>query len=237
MTLPGILCVYAHPDDESFGPGGAVAGYAQRGTPVDLLCATRGEEGQLGDPPVVTREGLGAAREEALRAAVRILGHRDLYLLDYHDGRVADVPYAVLLEEVMDIMRRVRPTTVLTFGPYGISGHPDHIRIGAVTVDAFRRLRGSVPELQRLYYAAVPAHIARELGREIPGTEGTPNTEVPIPPAALELQIAALAEHAKTQQDAREMRERLIARCPSTAYLYRVEPPLREGETDRSLLP
>lgn len=237
MTESGILCVFAHPDDESFGPSGAVVGYALRGTPVDVLCATRGEEGQLGDPPVVTREGLGAAREAALRAAVRILGYRDLYLLDHHDGRLPDVPYPALLQEVEEIMRRACPTTVLTFGPYGLNGHPDHIRIGEVATEAFRRLRGSVPELQRLYYAAVPPHIARELGREIPGPEGAPNTEVPVPPAALALQVAALAEHAATQQDARAMRERLIERPPMVAYLYRAEPPLPAGEIDRSLLP
>ncbi|HEY8292678.1 MAG TPA: PIG-L family deacetylase [Thermomicrobiales bacterium] len=120
MTTPGILCVFAHPDDESFGVGGALAGYAMRGTPVDLLCATRGEAGQLGDPPVTTQEGLGAVREAALRDAVRVLGFRDLSLLDHHDGQLSDVPYETLLGEVMEVMRRVRPTTIITFGPYGI---------------------------------------------------------------------------------------------------------------------
>ncbi len=125
---PGILSVFAHPDDESFGAAGALSAYARRGTPVDVLCATRGQAGQLGgDPPVTTREQLGSVREAALRDAMHILGFRDLYLLDYEDGRVADEPYAALLATVMEIMRRVRPTTVLCFGPRGIYGHPDHI--------------------------------------------------------------------------------------------------------------
>lgn len=237
MTAPVILCIYAHPDDESFGPGGALAGYALGGTPVDLLCATRGEAGQLGDPPVTTQEELGAVREAALRAAVRVLGFRDLYLLDHHDGQLMDVPYETLLDEVMEVMRRVRPTTVITFGPYGIYGHPDHIRIAAVTADAFARVRDTVPELQRLYFPAVPRQIAEASGREIPGVEGMPNTEIAFPPEALEAQIAALAFHAETQLDARDMRQRLIERQPAIAYLYRAEPPLPDGAIDRSLLP
>lgn len=237
MTTPGILCVFAHPDDESFGMGGALAGYAMRGTPVDLLCATRGEAGQLGDPPVTTQEQLGAVREQALREAVRTLGFRDLYLLDHHDGQLSDVPYETLLGEVMEVIRRVRPMTVITFGSYGIYGHPDHVRIAEVTRDAFARLRATIPELQRLYYPAVPRQIAETMGREIPGVEGTPNTEIPVPTAALEAQIAALAFHAETQMDARDARQRLIERQPTVAYLFRAEPPLLDGEIDRSLLP
>jgi LmbE family N-acetylglucosaminyl deacetylase len=230
MTTPAILCVFAHPDDESFGMGGALAGYALGGTPVDLLCATRGEAGQLGDPPVTTQEQLGAVREAALREAVRTLGFRDVFLLGHHDGQLADVPYEMLRGEVMDVMRRVRPTTVITFGPHGIYGHPDHIRISAVTMDAFARLRDTIPELRRLYFPAVPRHIAEASGRAIPGVEGNPNTEIAS-------QIAALAFHAETQLDARGMRERLIEQRPTVAYLYRAEPPLPEGAIDRSLLP
>ncbi len=217
--------------------GGALAGYAMRGTPVDLLCATRGEAGQLGDPPVTTQEQLGAVREAALREAVRALGFRDVFLLDHHDGQLADVPYDTLLGEVMDAIRRVRPTTVITFGPYGIYGHPDHIRIAEVTREAFARLRDALPELQRLYYPAVPRQIAEASGREIPGVEGTPNTEIAFPPEALAAQIAALAFHAETQLDARGMRQRLIEQRPTVAYLYRAEPPLPDGEVDRNLLP
>lgn len=237
MSEPSILCVFAHPDDESFGVGGALATYARNGTPIDLLCATRGQAGQLGDPPVVTRDQLGAVREAALRDAVRLLGFRDLYLLDYEDGKVADVPYDELLGVVMEQMRRIRPTTVLCFGPRGIYGHPDHIATFKAATEAFWRLRGSVPELQRLYYPAVPRQIGRTINRVIPGPEGTPNTEAPVAPEALEAQIAALAKHAETQMDARGMRQRLLDRRPTVAYLYRVEPPLPYGEIDRSLLP
>ncbi|MGI8687225.1 MAG: PIG-L deacetylase family protein, partial [Thermomicrobiales bacterium] len=192
---------------------------------------------QLDDPPATTQEYLGVVREATSRDTARALGFRDLYLLDHHDGQLTDVPYATLLGEVMNVMRRVRPTTVITFGPHGIYGHPDHIRISDVTVDAFARLRDTIPELQRLYFHAVPRQIAAAMDREIPGVEGTPNTEIPVSPVALAAQIAALAFHAETQLDARGMRQRLIEQQPTVAYLYRAEPPLPEGEIDRSLLP
>ncbi len=234
MATGSILCVYAHPDDESFGAGGALAAYAAQGVPVDLLCATRGEAGQLGDPPVTTQAQLGAAREAALREAVRLLGFRELILLDHHDGQVQDVPYTTLLREVTDVMRRIRPTTVLCFGPRGIYGHPDHIWTHRAATEAFWRLRGTVPELRRLYYNAVP----RDGGyRIIPGPEGTPNTAIAVPPAALEAQLHALGHHAETQLDARGMRQRLAERRPARAYFYRVEPPMPPYETDTELLP
>lgn len=237
MSVASILCVFAHPDDESFGVGGALAGYARRGVPVDLLCATRGEAGQLGDPPVTTQAELGAVREAALREAVRLLGFRDLYLLDHHDGHVMDVPYATLLKEVMGVLRRVRPTTVLCFGPRGIYGHPDHIQTHRAATEAFWRLRGEIPALARLYYPAVPRQIGAMTNCVIPGPEGTPNTEIAVPPEALEAQLAALATHAETQMDARGMRQMLLDRRPTTAYLYRVEPPMPPYETDRELVP
>ena len=237
MTALGILCVFAHPDDESFGCGGALAGYAMRGTPVDVLCATRGQAGQLGDPPVTTHAGLGAVREVALRAAMQLLGFRDLFLLDFEDGQLVDAPPETFAAQVMEILRRVRPTTVITFGPHGINGHPDHIATHVAATTAFARLRDEMPELQRLYYPAVPRQIAVAMNREIPGPEGTPNTELPVPPEALEAQIAALAKHGETQADARGMRERLIDTRPTVAYLYRAEPPMPDGATGRELLP
>ncbi len=237
MTQPSVLCVFSHPDDESFGVGGALAGYAMRGTPVDVLCLTRGQAGQLGDPPVTTREQLGAAREEALRAAMRLLHFRDLYLLDYEDGQLDQVSPDALREEIAGVMRRVRPTAVITFGPHGINGHPDHVATSRAAVAAFAQARGDIPEMQRLYYVAVPRQIAQMMGREIPGPEGLPNTELPVLPQGFEAQMAALAKHGETQQDARERRDRLREQRPTGAYLYRAEPPLPDGKTDRTLLP
>lgn len=235
-----ILCVFAHPDDESFGIGGALAAYAARSVAVDLLCTTRGQGGELGDPPVTTREALGAVREEALRAAAHLLGLRAVIVLDYTDGAIRDAPYAPLLAAIMDTYRRVRPTTVITFGPTGISGHPDHVVTHRAATEAFWRLRGELPELRRLYYPALPPRFRRPgaaMGPLASSPETTANTEIPVPPEAFAAQLAALEKHGETQRDARAHRAMLARTQPACAYFYRVEPPVAPYETDRGLLP
>jgi len=236
----GILGVFAHPDDESFGVGGALAAYATQGVPVDLLCATRGQAGELGDPPVTTQENLGAVREAALREAAQLLSMREVIMLNYEDGELRNVPYAPLLATVMDTYRRLRPSVVVCFGPNGISGHPDHIVMHRAATEAFWRLRGEVPALQRLYYPAIPPFFRRRgaaMGPIALGPDNTPNTEVPVPPDAFTAQLAALAKHAETQRDAREMRAMLQRMKPTIAYFHRVEPPVAPDDTVRELLP
>lgn len=235
-----ILCVFAHPDDESFGIGGALAAYAAQGVAVDLLCTTPGQGGQLGDPPWVTRENLGAVREAAVREAGRLLGLREVTVLKYMDGAMRDAPYAPLLAEIMETYRRVRPTTVITFGPTGISGHPDHIVTHRAATEAFWRLRGELPALRRLYYPALPPRFRRPgaaMGPVSTSPETTANTEIAVPPEAFAAQLAALAKHGETQRDAREHRAMLARMKPACAYFYRVEPPVAPYETDRGLLP
>jgi LmbE family N-acetylglucosaminyl deacetylase len=82
LTRQKLLAVFAHPDDESFGPGGTLAHYAGQGTDVRLLCATRGEVGDI--PQGLLKEGQDIAqlRESELRCAAEHLGLSDVHFLD-----------------------------------------------------------------------------------------------------------------------------------------------------------
>ena len=80
-----LLAVVAHPDDETYGCGGLLAKYASEGVRVVLVCATRGEAGEISDPSLATPENLGQVREQELREAARTLGVTDLCLLGYRD--------------------------------------------------------------------------------------------------------------------------------------------------------
>ena len=131
-----MLAVFAHPDDESFGVGGTLARYAAEGARVDLVCATRGEEGSVGDPPLCRQEDLGKLREGELRAACEVLGVRTLGFLGCVDGQLDSCPRPTLVGEVVAAIRELRPQVVVTFGPDGISGHPDHVAIGRVATEA-----------------------------------------------------------------------------------------------------
>jgi LmbE family N-acetylglucosaminyl deacetylase len=129
-----LLAVFAHPDDESMGMGGTLAKYAAAGVETHLVCATRGERGWFG--PEELNPGLGALgklREQELENAVRELGVKGLYFLDYIDGEVDQAEYGEAIGRIATHIRRVMPQVVVTFPPDGNYGHPDHIAVGQFT--------------------------------------------------------------------------------------------------------
>jgi LmbE family N-acetylglucosaminyl deacetylase len=132
-----LLAVFAHPDDESLGVGGVLAKYAREGVETHLLTATRGQRGYRGLPdPDPGLEAFGAYREGELRAAARHLGLSAVSLLDYVDGDLDQADPVEAAGLIAAHIRRVRPQVVLTFGPDGAYGHPDHIAISQYTTAA-----------------------------------------------------------------------------------------------------
>jgi len=133
---PALLAVFAHPDDEAFGTAGALLRCADRGVAVHVLCATRGDAGQIADPALATPETLAAVREGELREACRLLGFAEPTLLDYGDGRLAAADPEELAGRVAAAIRTLRPRMVVTFDANGGYGHLDHIAIHRATLAA-----------------------------------------------------------------------------------------------------
>jgi LmbE family N-acetylglucosaminyl deacetylase len=132
-----LMSVLAHPDDESLGTGGALAQCAAEGVETYLVTATRGERGRFGDAKVSPGpEIVGRTREAELRAAAAVLGIKDVHFLGYMDGDLDRVDTAEAVGRIVAHLRRVRPQVVITFGPDGAYGHPDHIAIGQLTAAA-----------------------------------------------------------------------------------------------------
>jgi LmbE family N-acetylglucosaminyl deacetylase len=131
-----LLGVFAHPDDEVFCAGGTFARYAKRGVEIMVVCATRGEAGQIRDARIATRRTIGAVREQELRSACDRLGVRHVRLLDHRDGELSDLEFDSLVGEIVAAVREFRPDVLITFGPDGGYGHPDHIRISEATTAA-----------------------------------------------------------------------------------------------------
>lgn len=132
-----LLCVLAHPDDESLGAGGILAQCAVSGIETHLVTATRGEYGWTG--PAAEDPGptaLGRIREAELRAAAAVLQIQTVELLDYIDGQLAQANAAEAIASIVGHVRRVRPQVVITFAPDGATGHPDHIAISQMTAAA-----------------------------------------------------------------------------------------------------
>jgi N-acetylglucosamine malate deacetylase 2 len=110
--------------------------YAAAGARTAIVTATRGERGKAGDPAVCAPEDLAACREKELREASAIIGFDELHLLDYRDRELANAPPEEIRQTLVSIIRRVRPTVVLTFDPNGFNVHADHVAISRFTSDA-----------------------------------------------------------------------------------------------------
>ena len=150
-----LMCVLAHPDDESFGTGGTLAKYAAEGVETYLVTATRGERGRFGgaaDRP--TDDVVGATRESELRAAALELGVREVIVLGYPDGGLDAVAPAVAQNAIAEQLCRVKPHVVVTFGPDGAYGHPDHIAISQLTTAAIALAAARAHAVSKLYHIA-----------------------------------------------------------------------------------
>ncbi|HUH16921.1 MAG TPA: PIG-L family deacetylase [Methylomirabilota bacterium] len=134
----GLAAVLAHPDDESFGCAGALALAHDAGATTRLLVVTRGEAGTSDGSPDAAA---GDQREAELICAARKIGLDEVSLLDgYPDGGVADQPFETLVDEIAAWLADRRPAAVITFGPHGVTGHPDHVVVGSATRWAVERL-------------------------------------------------------------------------------------------------
>lgn len=178
-----LLAIYAHPDDESFLSGGTLAKAASEGIEVTLVCATRGEVGEIADPTLATPETLAQVREGELRQAAKALGIGRVEFLNYRDSGMAgtpenDHPNALanaspdeVVPRLVSIIREVRPQVVMTFDPGGGYGHPDHMAMSRHTLDACQTSgddqlypeTGQAWSPNRLFYTVFPRGRLAEL--------------------------------------------------------------------------
>ena len=206
-----LMCVLAHPDDESLGTGGILARYSNEGIATFLVTATRGEKGRYGlaekqpGPDVVGRE-----REAELRKAARVLGVQEVSIFNYGDGNLDKTPPEELVRTIASQIRRVRPDVVVTFGPDGAYGHPDHIAISQGTAAAvvsaadqeFETEPDSAPHrVSKLYFLAWDEgkwrnyqHALKKLAIKVDGHE---RQAVPWPDWAITTRVDT-AEHWET---------------------------------------
>jgi LmbE family N-acetylglucosaminyl deacetylase len=176
MATGGLMAIYAHPDDETFGVGGTMAHYAERGVPVTMICATRGEVGEIAAGSDATPETLGAYREQELRDAMAILGVHDVRFLEFRDSGMAGTPENAdpralhnapaerVVAPLVAAIRERRPDVICTWDESGGYGHPDHVAVHHHATAAVRaaadaaqfRSAGKPWWTPRLFYTAFP---------------------------------------------------------------------------------
>jgi LmbE family N-acetylglucosaminyl deacetylase len=211
-----ILGVFAHPDDESMGPGGTLAKYAALGHRVAFVTATDGGAGRLGAERPTTDAGraeLRAVRRAETRAAAVALGAESLGFFGWDDGKLAELNVLDVEEAIAAVIRRERPDVVLTFHGSGISYHPDHRVItlavmGAVHGAARPRWYRSMsvndlaPHRVSKLYAYVPRADApywRDWPREIYAAPDDEITTIVDTQATADVKWAAIEKHASQQ--------------------------------------
>ncbi len=183
-----LLAVLAHPDDETFGMGGTLALYAEKGCDVYLICATRGEVGTVDPEYMQGFKDIAELRESELRCAASKLGLKDVFFLDYRDSGMpgtpdnqhpnAQVMHSVdeVAGKVVKYIRELQPEVVLTFDPIGGYRHPDHIHIHKATVLAFEKAddasfhpeAGAPFKPGRLYFHTIPRKLFKIAVRLLP---------------------------------------------------------------------
>lgn len=162
-----VIAFFAHPDDETMLVGGTLALLAQSGVQVHYLCATRGEGGEVGEPPLCGVEFLGQKREQEMACAVQNLGGSSLTFLGHTDPRIGpeDELYAysqdldLLTDQITTYIQKFNAEVVITHGSNGEYGHPGHLLSHNVARTAIQGVNGSRPELLLYTVSAVfPDH-------------------------------------------------------------------------------
>jgi len=187
---PVLMGVFAHPDDESFGPGGTLARYAHEGVDVHVVIATDGIAGSVADPAAVAEhETLAQARSAELANAAVALGVTAIWSLPYRDSGMRNTPenqhpdalvqqpLEQVVDQLLEYVLRLQPDVIITHGPYGGYGHPDHIRVYEATTAAFHRARAEAAQNpapngwsgpQKLYYTAMDKRWLKFIVRLMP---------------------------------------------------------------------
>jgi LmbE family N-acetylglucosaminyl deacetylase len=218
------MVIVAHPGDEAFGFGGAIASAAATGAYVVVVCATRGWfDTRAYEPPpapggknrdvklgAITWRNLDTVREDELRRSVAVLGVRVVRMLDYAEGELDRADFDHLVGRIVEPIRMHRPEVILTFGPDGVTGDSDHIVLARAARAAYDRAaeplayEDDIEEDQvawrtaKLYELVVPPSAVAGLGDRLPadgyGSRVEPTLALELGDLA-QLKLAAITRH------------------------------------------
>lgn len=192
-----ILAIFAHPDDE-IGVGSTLARYSDAGVRIVLACATRGEAATIYCADCATPETLAEVRTQELACACDRLGIDELRWLDWPDGKIKDAPRGEAIRQVVELMRDVHPTVVITHPENGLYPHPDHLAVWEIVRAAFDAAgdaeqypdAGPACAAARLFTRAMPQSLFErapglsefrvELNGELLPFMGTPDAEIDV---------------------------------------------------------
>lgn len=234
-----LLAVFAHPDDEAFGPAGSIAKYAQEGVEVHVLTATKGEAGlwqqkkfeicpdligmkfeKKEEIRIEENVKIEHVREKELLESAKFLGVAKVEFLDFIDGTLCNAIYHKLADKIIQKINAFKPHVIVTLDRFGVSGHLDHVAVSLTTTYAFQKT--TYPK--KLYYACMPQKIRKN--DPILDTyfiyfpEGFRDEEITTRigySAYYDQKVAAMRAHKSQSKDVGNILERL-AKWPKTDY-------------------
>ncbi len=214
-----MVCIFAHPDDESFGPGGSIASFAKE-RDVYLICVTSGDAQEQFNHSDIS--DLGKARKQELIRAASILGVKKVDFLGYQDGTLSNNLYHEIAEKIQQKIEEYQPDTLLTFEPRGVSGHIDHIAVSMITTYVFYKL----PYLKKLLYFCETKKMEREMREYFiyvpPGYESKDIGLTIDTTEMWETKITAMKEHQSQQKDVDWMLH-ILAKYPKEEHFLVLE--------------
>lgn len=205
-----FLFIFAHPDDESFSSGGTIAKLTANRHKVNLITATKGEAGEVGTPPITTKENLGKTREEELRKAAKILGISNIHFLGFIDGTLRYIKNKKLEDKIYSILKKELPDVIVTFDKLGASNHPDHKAISRIVTNLFKEYKNLTSKHVRLYHTAIPRSNLKKFEKEglgynafgkMKGVKDSDITTIVNIGNFLRTKIKALKQHKTQHQD------------------------------------
>jgi len=194
VTPKKLLCFFAHPDDESFGPGGSLAHWAHERTEIHVICATKGDAG--GNPRV---------RAQELQNSARVLGVKSVTFLGYKDGKIGNNDLVPLEKIFITQIKKHKPDALLTYDLNGISGHMDHIAVASATTQAFKKTSCA----KHLLYYVIPKGKSDMMGAyfiHFPDGKKREDVDVIINTAQVwDQRVSAMKQHKSQMHDVKRI--------------------------------
>ena len=197
-----VVGIFAHPDDEAFGPRGTISTFAKEGRDVYIMCVTHGDAGENHSDKA---HNLIDIREEELRASARELGIKDVIFLDFRDGTLSNNLYHEVADKIQEQLEKIEPEIVITLEHHGISGHLDHIAVSLITTFVFKKMQS----IKELWYFSLTEEGREKVGKYLgdyfiyfpPGHNKSEITKTIDVSSVWEQKIAAMKQHDSQKPD------------------------------------
>ena len=194
------LGIFAHPDDETTSSSGTMIKWVKSNNQAYIITCTRGEEGSLGTGNMkIKREDLGKVREAELRRNLNLFGVNPPYIFDYRDQDLNKENPDILAKKILQILKKLAPDLIITFGPSGISNHSDHIATHKATLLAYKYYKSNTSMNPILIYPSIPEDRAKQFDLELSEDEKKSDIVVDIQDT-FETKILGLKNY-KSQKD------------------------------------